>query len=153
MTDYGDVPITVALVAEERHLGNRALVDAQAAWHAHGCRVEVLVPDAPRFYDVSVQTPPWSVVVSRGRHLAGLETVLLRRWVVLPKRWSTLSGSVGPVTRWPPPVVQDIGLRRHMCWHAGRRKIPPIRPWESEPPSIGLPLRVIIIRFCQPWPC
>ena len=104
MTDYGDVPITVALVAEERHLGNRALVDAQAAWHAHGCRVEVLVPDAPRFYDVSVQTPPWSVVVSRGRHLAGLETVLLRRWVVLPKRWSTLSspGSVGPVTRWPP---------------------------------------------------
>jgi glutathione synthase/RimK-type ligase-like ATP-grasp enzyme len=72
MTEYGDVPVTVALVAEERHLGNRALVDAQAAWLAHGCRIEVVVPDAARLYDVPVQTPPWSVVVSRGRHLAGL---------------------------------------------------------------------------------
>ena len=72
MTDYGDVPVTVALVAEDRHLGNRALVDAQAAWLAHGCRVEVVVPDAARLYDVPVRTPQWSVVVSRGRHLAGL---------------------------------------------------------------------------------
>jgi ribosomal protein S6--L-glutamate ligase len=65
-------PITVALVAEERHIGNQALVEAQAAWQAHGCVVEVVVPHAARLYDVPVQTPPWSVVVSRGRNLAGL---------------------------------------------------------------------------------
>jgi len=64
--------VTVALVAEERHLANPALLEAQAAWQAQGCRVEVVVPDAARLYDVPVQRPPWSVVVSRGRALAGL---------------------------------------------------------------------------------
>jgi hypothetical protein len=54
VASYGDVPVTVALVAEERHLGNRALVDAQAAWHAHGCRVEVVVPDAARLYGLFI---------------------------------------------------------------------------------------------------
>ena len=72
MTDDGEAPVTVALVAEGRHLANQALVDAQAAWLAHGCKVEVLVPLEARLYDVPVETPPWSVVVSRGRHLAGL---------------------------------------------------------------------------------
>jgi len=72
MTNDGGAPFTVALVAEERHISNQALVDAQAAWLAHGCKVEVVVPDAARLYDVPVVTPPWSVVVSRGRHLAGL---------------------------------------------------------------------------------
>jgi glutathione synthase/RimK-type ligase-like ATP-grasp enzyme len=72
VTDHVGSPITVALVAEERHIGNQALLDAQAAWLAHGCQVEVVIPDAARLYDVPVETPPWSVVVSRGRHLAGL---------------------------------------------------------------------------------
>jgi glutathione synthase/RimK-type ligase-like ATP-grasp enzyme len=72
VTDYGEGSVTVALVAEERHTGNQALVEAQAAWLAHGCRVELVVPQEARLYDVPVATPPWSVVVSRGRHLAGL---------------------------------------------------------------------------------
>jgi ribosomal protein S6--L-glutamate ligase len=70
--DYGDGPVTVALVAEERHVSNQALVEAQAAWLAHGCRIELVVPQEARLYDVPVAVPPWSVVVSRGRHLAGL---------------------------------------------------------------------------------
>jgi glutathione synthase/RimK-type ligase-like ATP-grasp enzyme len=70
--DYGEGPVTVALVAEERHISNQALVDAQAAWLAHGCRIELVVPEEARLYDVPVEVPPWSVVVSRGRHLAGL---------------------------------------------------------------------------------
>jgi ribosomal protein S6--L-glutamate ligase len=70
--DDDDEPVTVALVAEERHIGNQALVDAQAEWLARGCKVDVVIPDATRLYDVPVETPPWSVVVSRGRHLAGL---------------------------------------------------------------------------------
>jgi glutathione synthase/RimK-type ligase-like ATP-grasp enzyme len=72
VADTDESPVTVALVAEERHLGNQALVDAHAAWLAHGCLVEVIVPDAAQLYDVPVDTPQWSVVVSRGRHLAGL---------------------------------------------------------------------------------
>jgi glutathione synthase/RimK-type ligase-like ATP-grasp enzyme len=68
----GDAPVTVALVAEDRHLGNPALVEAQAAWTAQGCHIVVVVPDAAELYDVPVSKPPWSVVVSRGRHLAGL---------------------------------------------------------------------------------
>lgn len=72
MRDKGRPLLTVALVAEQRHIGNQALVDAQVAWLGHGCKVEVVVPDATRLYDVPVRTPPWSVVVSRGRHLAGL---------------------------------------------------------------------------------
>ena len=72
MSDNGGAPITVALVAEERHISNQALVDAQAAWLAHGCRIELVVPEEARLYDVPVEVPPWSVMVSRGRHLAGL---------------------------------------------------------------------------------
>ena len=67
-----EMPVTIALVAEERHIGNQALVDAQAAWLAHGCQIELVVPEEARLYDVPVEVPPWSVVVSRGRHLAGL---------------------------------------------------------------------------------
>lgn len=63
---------TVALVAEQRHLGNRALTEARAAWTAAGCEVEVVVPDTVALHDVPAQRPPWSVVVSRGRNLAGL---------------------------------------------------------------------------------
>lgn len=63
---------TVALVAEQRHLGNRALTEARAAWTAAGCAVEVVVPDTVALHDVPAQRPPWSVVVSRGRNLAGL---------------------------------------------------------------------------------
>ena len=64
--------ITVALVAEQRHLGNRALAEALAAWADAGCAVEVVVPDAVTLHDVPARRPPWSVVVSRGRDLAGL---------------------------------------------------------------------------------
>jgi glutathione synthase/RimK-type ligase-like ATP-grasp enzyme len=70
--DFGNGPVTIALVAEQRHVGNEALIDAQAAWLAEGCLIELVVPDAARLYDVPVRTPPWSAVVSRGRHLAGL---------------------------------------------------------------------------------
>ena len=45
MSDFGDAPVTIALVAEERHIGNQALVDAQAAWLAHGCQIELVVPE------------------------------------------------------------------------------------------------------------
>jgi hypothetical protein len=67
-----DAPVTDALVAEQPLIGNQPLVDAQAAWVAEGCKVQVVVPDAARLYDVPVVAPPWSVVVSRGPHLAGL---------------------------------------------------------------------------------
>lgn len=63
---------TVALIAERRHLENRALCDAQAALQEAGCRVDLVVPDADRLFEVPHEAPAWDAVLSRGRDLAGL---------------------------------------------------------------------------------
>jgi len=62
----------VALIAERRHLGNLAIVDAQAAFEVAGCRVELVVPDGDRPFELSATRPSWDIALSRGRDLAGL---------------------------------------------------------------------------------
>lgn len=62
----------VALIAEKRHLGNRALVDARSAFELAGCRVELVVPDGDRPLELSATAPSWDIALSRGRDLAGL---------------------------------------------------------------------------------
>ena len=64
--------VTVALVVQRQHLGDVVLSEAQQVWTDLGCQVEIVVPDAARLFEVPGTTPPWSVVVSRGRQLAGL---------------------------------------------------------------------------------
>ena len=63
---------SVAVVAEQRHLGNVALTDAFAALDDAGVRVELVVPDASGLYEVPTRRPDWSLVTSRGRDEAGL---------------------------------------------------------------------------------
>jgi len=64
--------VTVAIVAEQRHLGTEALTEARATLEASGCSVPLVVPDIARVFDIPSEAPPWDVVLSRGRDLAGL---------------------------------------------------------------------------------
>lgn len=63
--------LSIAFIADSRHLADRALRGAQAALLELGCDVEVLVPDAQRLFEIPTSAPPWHVVLSRGRDLAG----------------------------------------------------------------------------------
>ncbi|HYN88673.1 MAG TPA: hypothetical protein VER55_09090, partial [Ardenticatenaceae bacterium] len=64
--------LTIAIIAERRHLDNRAIREAQQALDAAGCTVLVVVPGADRLYEVPSAAPPWDAALSRGRDLAGL---------------------------------------------------------------------------------
>jgi DNA-binding response OmpR family regulator len=64
--------VTVAIVAERRHLGNEALTTARSTLEASGCSVPLVVPDVDRVFDIPSEAPPWDAVMSRGRDLAGL---------------------------------------------------------------------------------
>jgi ribosomal protein S6--L-glutamate ligase len=63
---------TIAIVAEQRHVGNPALLEARAAFEAAGCSVELLVPGGDQVFEIPCAAPPWDAVLSRGRDLAGL---------------------------------------------------------------------------------
>jgi ribosomal protein S6--L-glutamate ligase len=63
---------TVAIIAEQRHLGDRALVEARSILESAGCHVPLVVPDANHAFDIPSEAPPWDAVLSRGRDLAGL---------------------------------------------------------------------------------
>lgn len=63
---------TIAILAERRHLQNRALVTAREALEEAGCEVPLVVPDAGRLFDIPSEAPPWDAVLSRGRDIAGL---------------------------------------------------------------------------------
>jgi ribosomal protein S6--L-glutamate ligase len=63
---------TVAIIAEQRHLGDRALVEARSILESAGCNVPLVVPDANHAFDIPSEAPPWDAVLSRGRDLAGL---------------------------------------------------------------------------------
>jgi glutathione synthase/RimK-type ligase-like ATP-grasp enzyme/CheY-like chemotaxis protein len=63
---------TVAIIAEQRHLGNRSLAEARSTLESAGCRISLVVPDANHVYDIPSGAPPWDAVLSRGRNLAGL---------------------------------------------------------------------------------
>jgi len=64
--------LVVAIIAERRHLGNRALYGARASLESAGCLVPLVVPDAGTLMDIPSSAPPWDAVLSRGRDLAGL---------------------------------------------------------------------------------
>ena len=63
---------TVAIIVEQRHLGDRALVEARSTLESSGCHVPLVVPDANQAFDIPSEAPPWDAVLSRGRDLAGL---------------------------------------------------------------------------------
>jgi glutathione synthase/RimK-type ligase-like ATP-grasp enzyme len=63
---------TIALVAEQRHLADRALIEARAAFEAAGCAVRLVVPGGDQVFEVPSAAPRWDAVMSRGRDLAGL---------------------------------------------------------------------------------
>ena len=63
---------TVAIIVEQRHLGDRALVEARSTLESAGCHVPLVVPDANHAFDIPSEAPPWDAVLSRGRDLAGL---------------------------------------------------------------------------------
>ena len=63
---------TIAILAERRHLENRAIIEAQKALQEAGCEVPLVVPDAGRLFDIPSEAPPWDAVLSRGRDIAGL---------------------------------------------------------------------------------
>ena len=65
-------PLVIAIIAERRHIANRALFHARAALEAAGCEVRLIVPDAGGLMDIPSGAPPWDAVLSRGRDLAGL---------------------------------------------------------------------------------
>lgn len=63
---------TIAIIAERRHLENRALRDARATFQAAGHDVALVVPGAACLFDIPHEAPPWEAVLSRGRDLTGL---------------------------------------------------------------------------------
>ncbi|MDQ4126637.1 MAG: ATP-grasp domain-containing protein [Actinomycetota bacterium] len=63
---------TIAILAERRHLENRAIVEARKVLQEAGCEVPLVVPDADRLFDIPSEAPPWDAVLSRGRDIAGL---------------------------------------------------------------------------------
>jgi ribosomal protein S6--L-glutamate ligase len=63
---------TIAIVAERRHLSDRALVEARAAFERAGCAVPLVVVGGDEMFEVPTTAPPWEAVLSRGRDLAGL---------------------------------------------------------------------------------
>ena len=63
---------TVAIIVEQRHLGDRALGEARSTLESAGCDVPLVVPDANHAFDIPSEAPPWDAVLSRGRDLAGL---------------------------------------------------------------------------------
>jgi ribosomal protein S6--L-glutamate ligase len=63
---------TIAIVAERRHLQDRALVEARAAFEHAGCVVLLVVVGGDEMFEVPTSAPPWDAVLSRGRDLAGL---------------------------------------------------------------------------------
>jgi DNA-binding response OmpR family regulator len=64
--------LTVAIIAEKRHLENRALRELRAALEAAGCSAPLVVPGSRRLFDIPSEAPPWDAVLSRGRDLGGL---------------------------------------------------------------------------------
>jgi ribosomal protein S6--L-glutamate ligase len=64
--------LTIAIIAERRHLRNAAITEAQQVLEESGCDVEFVVPGSERLYEIPAQAPPWDAVLSRGRDLAGL---------------------------------------------------------------------------------
>src|SRR5688572_18337932 len=62
----------IAIVAERRHLGDRALRDARTALENAGCDVQLVVPDPDQLFDIPAEAPSWDAVVSRGRDQAVL---------------------------------------------------------------------------------
>ena len=70
-TPTADGP-TVAIIVEERHLSDRAIVEARSTLESAGCNVPLVVPDANHAFDIPYEAPPWDAVLSRGRDLAGL---------------------------------------------------------------------------------
>lgn len=114
---------TIAILAERRHLENRALVETRKVLEEAGCEVPLVVPDAGRLFDIPSEAPPWDAVLSRGRDLAGLgilsaasalgviaintprsielvrnkiamQAVLLEHGLPLPKTWFAADSSV-----------------------------------------------------------
>ena len=63
---------TVAIIVEQRHLGNWCLAEARSTLESAGCRIPLVVPDANHVFDIPSEAPPWDAVLSRGRDLAGL---------------------------------------------------------------------------------
>ncbi|HET7397868.1 MAG TPA: hypothetical protein VFJ94_05040 [Intrasporangium sp.] len=119
MAELAGPPVTVALIAEQRHLQNRALLEAQAVWLEHGCKVEVLVPDSNQLYDIPVEAPPWSVVVSRGRHLAGLGLMAAAAALGVlavndPQAIDLVRNKIGMQA-----VLASHGIRQPRTWYAG----------------------------------
>src|SRR5918999_4871905 len=70
-TPIADGP-TVAIIVEQRHLGNQALIEARSTLESDRCRVPLVVPDANHAFDIPSEAPSWDAVLSRGRDLAGL---------------------------------------------------------------------------------
>jgi ribosomal protein S6--L-glutamate ligase len=63
---------TIGLVVERRHLETRAIVELGAALTEAGWRLDIVVPDGESVYGIAADPPPWDLVMSRGRDLAGL---------------------------------------------------------------------------------
>ncbi|HET6662282.1 MAG TPA: response regulator transcription factor [Rubrobacter sp.] len=49
---------TVAIIVEQRHLGDRALVEARSTLEFAGCHVPLVVPDANHAFDIPSEAPP-----------------------------------------------------------------------------------------------
>jgi ribosomal protein S6--L-glutamate ligase len=63
---------SIAIVAEQRHLKDSALLEARAAFEAAGCAVPLIVPGGDQVFEIPSAAPDWDAVLSRGRDLAGL---------------------------------------------------------------------------------
>jgi ribosomal protein S6--L-glutamate ligase len=114
---------TITIVAEQRHLEDRALVEARAALEAAGCTVPLVVPGDNQLFEVPTAPPPWDAVLSRGRDLGGfgilaaasalgvlainspqsievvrnkiaMQAVLLSHGLPLPKTWFAVTPAV-----------------------------------------------------------
>jgi ribosomal protein S6--L-glutamate ligase len=63
---------TVAILTEDRHLRNAAIIEACAAFESAGYQVQVVAPGPDDLFDIPANAPAWNAVLSRGRNQAAL---------------------------------------------------------------------------------
>ena len=61
----------MAIIVEQRHLGDRALVEARSTLEFAGCHVPLVVPDANHAFDIPSEAPPERSLMSPRSPRAG----------------------------------------------------------------------------------
>lgn len=112
----------VALLAEQRHLANTALRDAQSCLEANGYLVQVVAPAAGDLFDSPAEAPRWDAVLSRGRNVAALSIL-------------AAAANLGVLTINTPKSIELVRNKIAMQSLLARHQMPLPRAWFAVEPA------------------